>query len=83
MMNATVDNPYPEPSRTLSTESATKDAEGDDELDKLDWLHVGVVPIRLPFDLPLRKYNFDKDHVWLVDKFFPGVDDFGQSCPLP
>lgn len=79
MMNATVDNPYPEPSRVPCAEPQTTDTEGN-EFEKRDQLNVGVVPVRLPYDLPLRKYNFEKDQVWLIDKVFPGVDDFGESC---
>ncbi|KAF9099208.1 hypothetical protein BGX23_003443 [Mortierella sp. AD031] len=40
---------------------------------------IGVVPIRLPYDLPLKKYDFTQDHVWLTDKQFPGQDDFGNT----
>ena len=79
MMNATIDSPYPEPSHVPSTEPQATNTNGN-EFDKHDQLNVGVVPVRLPFDLPLRKYSFERDQVWLIDKAFPGVDDFGESC---
>ncbi|KAG0259665.1 hypothetical protein DFQ27_003949 [Actinomortierella ambigua] len=38
-----------------------------------------VVPIRLPYDLPLTPYDRYRDHVWLSDKWFPGLDDYGKE----
>ncbi|KAF9153538.1 hypothetical protein BG015_003174 [Linnemannia schmuckeri] len=90
MMNSTVLDPYPEPS-TLALDEFDLEATGsnsnnsvekDDTSGEHDHLRqtIGVVPIRLPYDLPLRKYDFAMgDHVWLVDKQFPGKDDFGHT----
>ncbi|KAF9135615.1 tyrosyl-DNA phosphodiesterase 1 [Mortierella sp. GBA39] len=87
MMNSTVLDPYPEPStltldefNTGTTGSSNNDDESDGTLSDPEGLRhtIGVVPIRLPYDLPLRKYDFaGGDHVWLVDKQFPGQDNFG------
>ncbi|KAF9971366.1 hypothetical protein BGZ73_005715 [Actinomortierella ambigua] len=54
----------PEPAVDLST-----DAHND----------ITVVPIRLPYDLPLTPYDYRCDHVWLSDKWFPGLDDYGRE----
>ncbi|KAF9191445.1 tyrosyl-DNA phosphodiesterase 1 [Haplosporangium sp. Z 767] len=69
MMNATVADPYPEPSTTLL--NAECDQTNDD-------YGISIVPIRLPYDLPLLKYDHNRDKVWLADKFFSGQDDFGN-----
>lgn len=88
-MNSTVLDPYPEPStQTLDEVNAgitggNSDDEGNDGIpsDPEGLRHtIGVVPVRLPYDLPLTKYDFvGGDHVWLVDKQFPGQDDFGNT----
>ncbi|KAG0284657.1 hypothetical protein BGZ96_010993 [Linnemannia gamsii] len=90
MMNSTVLDPYPEPS-TLTLGEFDPDGSGrnssnDDENDGMSSEEngphhtIGVVPIRLPYDLPLNKYDFNRgDHVWLADKQFPGKDDFGNT----
>lgn len=72
MLNATVSNPRPR----LSQGSTSSHSSGlQDTLERVS----GVVPIRLPYDLPLKPYNFATDHVWLSDKFFPGQDDYGDT----
>ncbi|KAF9905227.1 tyrosyl-DNA phosphodiesterase 1, partial [Linnemannia zychae] len=89
LMNSTILDPYPEP-YTLQLEDLNLEAVADsknntttgNEISKgpgSPKQTIGVVPIRLPYDLPLKKYNFSTDHVWLVDKYFPGQDDFGAS----
>ncbi|KAF9543790.1 tyrosyl-DNA phosphodiesterase 1 [Mortierella hygrophila] len=86
MMNSTVLDPYPEPSTltldefNTGTAGSSNNDESDGTLGDPEGLRdtIGVVPIRLPYDLPLRKYDFaGGDHVWLVDKQFPGQDNFG------
>ncbi|KAG9325135.1 hypothetical protein KVV02_003552 [Mortierella alpina] len=83
MMNATMADPYPEPQIARSDMDAGSKkqrglADGDDWGGYSD--AIGVVPIRLPYDLPLTKYNFEMgDQVWLSDKFFPGQDDYGET----
>ncbi|KAF9298861.1 tyrosyl-DNA phosphodiesterase 1 [Mortierella antarctica] len=71
MLNATVSNPRPRLPHGLSS---SRSSSSQDALDAS-----GVVPIRLPYDLPLKPYNFPTDHVWLSDKFFPGQDDYGDT----
>ncbi|KAH7039275.1 tyrosyl-DNA phosphodiesterase-domain-containing protein [Linnemannia elongata] len=89
MMNSTVLDPYPEPSALtldefhVGTTCSNSDNEENDgtpcDPEGLRYT-IGVVPIRLPYDLPLTKYDFaGGDHVWLVDKQFPGKDDFGTT----
>lgn len=88
-MNSTVLDPYPEPSTQAldgfkaGTPGGNSDNEENDRTpsDPEGLRHtIGVIPIRLPYDLPLRKYDFaGGDHVWLVDKQFPGEDDFGTT----
>jgi hypothetical protein len=78
MMNTTLMNPYPEPQSFISALSNERESASKDSDDHLEG-NIGVVRIRLPYDLPLQKYNLEVDHVWLADKFFPGVDDFGQT----
>ncbi|KAF9968283.1 tyrosyl-DNA phosphodiesterase 1 [Mortierella alpina] len=83
MMNSTMVDPYPEPQIARSENDAGN--KNPDELPDGDDLGgysdaIGVVPIRLPYDLPLTKYNFEMgDQVWLSDKFFPGQDDYGET----
>lgn len=72
MLNATVSNPRPRLSHGLTS---SRSSGSQDILDRVS----GVVPIRLPYDLPLKPYNFATDHVWLSDKFFPGQDDYGDT----
>lgn len=90
MMNSTVLDPYPEPSTLklddFNPEGPSRNSKNGDENDGMsseenDLHHtIGVVPIRLPYDLPLKKYDFTRgDHVWLADKQFPGQDDFGNT----
>ncbi|KAG0280034.1 tyrosyl-DNA phosphodiesterase 1 [Linnemannia exigua] len=86
MMNSTILDPYPEP-YTLKLDDLDPDANeenyGDNTTsDSTLRQTIGVVPIQLPYDLPLKKYNFGTDHVWLVDKYFPGKDDFGASLSM-
>lgn len=89
-MNSMVLNPYPEPSTLILGEFGSDgpghnscNGDGNDGMSSEEnSLHhtIGVVPIRLPYDLPLRKYDFNNgDHVWLADKQFPGQDDFGNT----
>ena len=88
-MNSTVLDPYPEPFTLTLDELNTgitgfnsNNEENDGTSSDPEGLRhtIGVVPIRLPYDLPLRKYDFaGGDHVWLVDKQFPGQDDFGTT----
>ncbi|KAI1291406.1 tyrosyl-DNA phosphodiesterase 1 [Mortierella claussenii] len=73
MMNETLADPYPEP-RSVQLESGHNE---DSELQMGQ--SIGVVRIRLPFDLPLKQYDHSTDHVWLTDKYFPGTDDFGNT----
>ncbi|KAG0361951.1 hypothetical protein BGX24_005229, partial [Mortierella sp. AD032] len=89
MMNSTTLDPYPEP-YTLQLDDLDPDANADNDSnngdnntnDNTSRHTIGVVPIQLPYDLPLKKYNFGTDHVWLVDKYFPGQDDFGASLSM-
>ncbi|KAF9940114.1 hypothetical protein BGZ67_008293 [Mortierella alpina] len=86
MMNATMADPYPEPQIARSDMDAGSKKQGG-LADGDDWGGysdaIGVVPIRLPYDLPLTKYNFEMgDQVWLSDKFFPGQDDYGETLAL-
>ncbi|KAK3820241.1 MAG: tyrosyl-DNA phosphodiesterase I [Benniella sp.] len=78
MMNTTLMNPYPEPQSFISALSNERESASNDSDDHLEG-NIGVVRIRLPYDLPLQKYDLEVDHVWLADKFFPGVDDFGKT----
>lgn len=74
-------DPYPEPRygiEGISAHANDKTGTGDAADNHLQ-NSVGVVPIRLPYDLPLKKYDFGVDQVWLADKFFPGMDDFGKT----
>ncbi|KAI8349827.1 tyrosyl-DNA phosphodiesterase I [Mortierella sp. GBAus27b] len=75
MMNTTLMDPYPEPLSAVEEINAHVDEDADDHLKH----NVGVVRIRLPYDLPLKKYDFGVDQVWLADKYFPGMDDFGNT----
>ncbi|KAF9951696.1 hypothetical protein BGZ72_006834 [Mortierella alpina] len=85
MMNSTIADPYPEPQIASShIDAGIKKQEGQGLADDDGWGDysdaIGVVPIRLPYDLPLTKYDFAAgDQVWLSDKFFPGQDDYGQT----
>ncbi|KAI8601656.1 tyrosyl-DNA phosphodiesterase-domain-containing protein [Dissophora ornata] len=83
MMNATLADPYPEPQSAQLNESRVKadknDAAKSESDDDQAQHRIGIVPLRLPYDLPLKKYDFAIDHVWLADKFFPGLDDFGNA----
>ncbi|KAF9559912.1 hypothetical protein EC968_006416 [Mortierella alpina] len=83
MMNSTIVDPYPEPQIARSDIETGSEKPGG-LTDSCDWGGyidaIGVVPIRLPYDLPLTKYNFAMgDQVWLSDKFFPGQDDYGET----
>ena len=81
-MNSTMDDPYPEPQiarSDIDTGNKNPDELPDGDLGGYSDA-IGVVPIRLPYDLPLTKYNFEMgDQVWLSDKFFPGQDDYGET----
>ncbi|KAI7818364.1 tyrosyl-DNA phosphodiesterase I [Gamsiella multidivaricata] len=85
MMNATVDDPYPEPlsPHPSSSDQGDQGEESDTNDDSKYTQHsIGVVPIRLPYDLPLKKYEFPRDQVWLMDKYFQGMDDFGSTLDM-
>jgi hypothetical protein len=75
MMNTTLMDPYPEPLSAVKEINVHVDEDADDHLKH----NVGVIRIRLPYDLPLKKYDFGVDQVWLADKYFPGMDDFGNT----
>ncbi|KAF9171792.1 tyrosyl-DNA phosphodiesterase 1 [Mortierella sp. AD011] len=79
MMNTTLDEPYPEP-RCLELENASVNTGKESSVENSGPQHgVGVVTVRLPYDLPLKRYDFSRDCVWLSGKYFPGMDDFGYS----
>ncbi|KAF9582714.1 tyrosyl-DNA phosphodiesterase 1 [Lunasporangiospora selenospora] len=75
MLNATVDNPRPVPPSTRSDDLTRRSSNSEGQHPE----RCSVVPVRLPYDLPLTPYNHSKDHVWLADTRFPGMDDFGMS----
>ncbi|KAF9932133.1 hypothetical protein FBU30_008820 [Linnemannia zychae] len=79
MMNSTVNDPYPEPRTTIMDKNDPGTIENNNIIPDGSKQTVGVIPIRLPYDLPLKKYDFSRDNIWLVDKFFPGQDDFGVT----
>ncbi|ORZ27742.1 tyrosyl-DNA phosphodiesterase I [Lobosporangium transversale] len=82
LMNKTLDDPYPEPHFTHFTGGEeTGKEKGSNEQSQIQQ-KINVVPIRLPYDLPLKKYDHSIDHVWLADKYFPGLDDFGNSLGM-
>ncbi|KAF9111585.1 hypothetical protein BGX27_004728 [Mortierella sp. AM989] len=79
MMNATLDDPYPElrtPELVSKTANTDTEAEGKSNGSQHS---IGVVTVRLPYDLPLQRYDFSRDSVWLSGKYFPGLDDFGNK----
>jgi len=88
MMNCTVLDPYPEPyrltiddldaSNVRCSKSSCDTEEHSSNEDDNPKPTIGIVPIRLPYDLPLKKYDFSRDQIWLTDKMFPGQDDFGH-----
>ncbi|KAF9433520.1 tyrosyl-DNA phosphodiesterase 1 [Entomortierella beljakovae] len=79
MMNATLNDPYPEP-RPFAQEDTGAESNKTTKIEDADLHHgIGVVTVRLPYDLPLRRYDHTKDSVWLSGKYFPGVDDFGRT----
>ncbi|KAG0199766.1 hypothetical protein BGX28_007006 [Mortierella sp. GBA30] len=80
MMNAPAVEPYPEPYLLRPVMESNDKEHIVDAVTGLSSTSVGVVPIRLPYDLPLKKYDFERgDQVWLSDKFFPGQDDYGNT----
>ncbi|KAF9428312.1 hypothetical protein BGZ94_002819 [Podila epigama] len=85
MLNATTADPHPRlPVSSRSIPFGQSSSTAQEHVQVADGftestVATAVVPIRLPYDLPLTRYDPTRNHVWLSDKFFPGQDDYGET----